>query len=624
MSTSNSAGGSRLSSSSTFGRSSLALNDLIPTALQLASNTVATTASVVFTPLATRAVKGDTMGIITDLAPAIMDQRRLQQYITGKNRQVQEGSNQSPPPAGDGSQKRLSLLNTEMPESEAPLSLLEGFKASYPDYDTFRKSVTKLKKKKTRGALNGVFDGHDGSSDTASIDGESKPLNQLITDRDRVVRENDRLCAQELDTIAEIKEIEKEIERLQAKKESLSSQLLTFEGRKNELSYQVEELNYKISSFVHVERNGTDEKGRLKQSRDPISILYKIMEFINDPAGFIINIRWRLVLLERRGKRYESGVCFRTLEGHEDVIKCIDFDRPGGFLVSSSLDNTVRVWNLNTNKCVGLLDGHKDIVTCIKIHDNRLITGSKDKSIRQWNLSLLSQSDMLAVLPHCHYKSISSSAKSSFDMTDDDTLENIGETVWVATLEGHSGEITCLHHEDQWLVSGSADKTMKQWDLETGQCILTMDLLWAMSSAKLSHAPLAESFVFDLLDEGDFIGALQFWNYALASGTRDGAILRTGQTHRTLLGHSGTINRIVMPPTRYNELLTFVFWNTGPITSLQFDEYHVVSGSMDKSIRIWDLRTGTIFDTLSYENAIAGLQFDSQRIVCACGVNDIK
>jgi len=65
---------------------------------------------------------------------------------------------------------------------------------------------------------------------------------------------------------------------------------------------------------------------------------------------------------------------------------------------------------------------------------------------------------------------------------------------------------------------------MKQWDLETGQCILTMDLLWAMSSAKLSHAPLAESFVFDLLDEGDFIGALQFWNYALASGTRDGAI----------------------------------------------------------------------------------------------------
>jgi len=169
MSTSNSAGGSRLSSSSTFGRSSLALNDLIPTALQLASNTVATTASVVFSPLATRAAKGDTMGIITDLAPAIMDQRRLQQYITGKHRQVQDGSNQSPLPSEDGSQKRLSLLNTEMPESEAPLSLLEGFKASYPEYDSFRKSVTKQKKKKTRGVLNGVFDGHDGSSDTGML-----------------------------------------------------------------------------------------------------------------------------------------------------------------------------------------------------------------------------------------------------------------------------------------------------------------------------------------------------------------------------------------------------------------------------------------------------------------------
>jgi len=42
----------------------------------------------------------------------------------------------------------------------------------------------------------------------------------------------------QLDTIAEIEKIDKEIERLLAKKESLSSQLLTFEVRKSELTYQ--------------------------------------------------------------------------------------------------------------------------------------------------------------------------------------------------------------------------------------------------------------------------------------------------------------------------------------------------------------------------------------------------
>lgn len=43
---------------------------------------------------------------------------------------------------------------------------------------------------------------------------------------------------------------------------------------------------------------------------------------------------------------------------------------------------------------------------------------------------------------------------------------------------------------------------------------------------------------------------------------KDCAIVRTGQSHRTLSGHSG------------------------PITALQFDEVHVVSGSLDKSIKV--------------------------------------
>ena len=39
-------------------------------------------------------------------------------------------------------------------------------------------------------------------------------------------------------------------------------------------------------------------------------------------------------------------------------------------------------------------------------------------------------------------------------------------------------------------------------------------------------------------------------------------LVRTGQAHRTLLGH------------------------TAPVTCLQFDELHIVSGSLDKTIRV--------------------------------------
>lgn len=102
----------------------------------------------------------------------------------------------------------------------------------------------------------------------------------------------------------------------------------------------------------------------------------------------------------------------------------------------------------------------------------------------------------------------------------------------------------------------------------------------------------------------DFVGSLQFWGYALASGSADGCVrmwdMRTGQAHRTLIGH------------------------IAPVTTLQFDEYHLVSGSLDKSIRVWDLRTGSISDTLRFDGPITSLQFDSRKIVAAAGDNGVK
>ena len=77
----------------------------------------------------------------------------------------------------------------------------------------------------------------------------------------------------------------------------------------------------------------------------------------------------------------------------------------------------------------------------------------------------------------------------------------------------------------------------------------------------------------------------------------DDMIVRTGQAHRTLVGH------------------------TMPVTCLQFDEQHLISGSLDKSIRIWDLRTGGIEETIRYDGPITALQFDSRKIVTAAGEN---
>lgn len=119
---------------------------------------------------------------------------------------------------------------------------------------------------------------------------------------------------------------------------------------------------------------------------------------------------------------------------------------------------------------------------------------------------------------------------------------------------------------------------------------MTMDILWAIShppsTMPAGHLPgfsVAGTFAVPMPPYADgswelyqdFIGAVQSWEYALVSGSGDGAVrmwdMRTGQAHRTLLGH------------------------TGPVTCLQFDEIHVVSGNLDKSVRVSDRRVYFFF-----------------------------
>lgn len=69
------------------------------------------------------------------------------------------------------------------------------------------------------------------------------------------------------------------------------------------------------------------------------------------------------------------------------MIVALDFDSPFGTMVTSALDDTVRVWDLNLGRCIGLLEGHHASVRCLQVEDNIVATGSMDASIRLWDLS---------------------------------------------------------------------------------------------------------------------------------------------------------------------------------------------------------------------------------------------
>ncbi|KAK2968703.1 hypothetical protein RJ640_005890 [Escallonia rubra] len=78
-----------------------------------------------------------------------------------------------------------------------------------------------------------------------------------------------------------------------------------------------------------------------------------------------------------------------TLEAHSKGINCVDFiaagDKP--HLITGSDDQTVKVWDYETETCVQTLEGHEHNVTAVCVHPEApiIITGSEDMSIRIWH-----------------------------------------------------------------------------------------------------------------------------------------------------------------------------------------------------------------------------------------------
>ncbi|KAK3061994.1 Mitochondrial fission protein [Coniosporium uncinatum] len=258
---------------------------------------------------------------------------------------------------------------------------------------------------------------------------------------------------------------------------------------------------------------------------------------------------------------------------------------------------------------MGMLEGHLSSVRCLQVEDNLVATGSMDASIRLWDLSKAEYAPMDNRVNKESEDGEEEGDGLAFENSEDSPPPPPATSMQdcpLFSLEAHVAEVTALHFRGDTLVSGSADKTLRQWDLETGRCVQTLDVLWAAAQATATMNPNSQWKQTGRRPdpEADFVGALQCFDAALACGTADGMVrlwdLRSGQVHRSLVGH------------------------TGPVTSLQFDDVHMVTGSLDKSIRIWDLRTGSIYDAFAYDSPITSMMFDARRIIAAAGEDVVK
>jgi len=159
------------------------------------------------------------------------------------------------------------------------------------------------------------------------------------------------------------------------------------------------------------------------------------------------------------------------------------------------------------------------------------------------------------------------------------------------TLKAHDNTITSIHSDTHTITTASLDKTIKRWDRHTHTPIQTL--------APERNNPWAHT------SNCGGVHSMFCQGYALAAGYNDGVIrcfdLRTP-------------SKTTIRELRVND--------TSITTTLKFDDRYLVSGSSDKSLRIWDLRNHQITDTLLFPHHITSIDFNPEKVLVGAGEND--
>lgn len=140
------------------------------------------------------------------------------------------------------------------------------------------------------------------------------------------------------------------------------------------------------------------------------------------------------------------------------------------------------------------------------------------------------------------------------------------------------------------------------------------------------------------------VGALQFYQYAIATGGADGIVRLwdsriVSSSKRPMQTFNSTVDGIQATkvyqqfsssPTSPNGSITnpcirTLAGHTLPITSLHFTDTHLITGSLDRSVRIWDLRNGKIVEGYlgNSANGIMDVQWDNAKVLIAGGESTI-
>ncbi|KAA8649089.1 hypothetical protein EYZ11_000639 [Aspergillus tanneri] len=353
------------------------------------------------------------------------------------------------------------------------------------------------------------------------------------------------------------------------------------------------------------------------------------------------------------------GADVTHLEGHDDIIICIDVDWSGHWLATGAKDNTARLWRLDPKTssytCFAVLTGHAESLGAIGFprlpppintpaHTDPLnhppsflLTGSQDRTIKRWDTGKLGplQSSKHHTPKAIYTRKAHEKDINALDVNPSSTLfasasQDRTVKIWsaedgsvVGVLRGHKRGVwsvrfsprgtPILNNDDRsstsrgLIATGSGDKTIKIWSLSDYSCLLTFE---GHTNSVLKVIWLPPPDLTTKGDEEDEDQAAPVPNQAaqsrplVASAAADGLVKiwspYTGELETTLDNHTDRVWALASPTPSGSraDLLS------SSATQGNSSPFALASGSADSTVTFWtDTTSATYTATVSANSA---------------------
>ena len=174
---------------------------------------------------------------------------------------------------------------------------------------------------------------------------------------------------------------------------------------------------------------------------------------------------------------FDTGECLKTLEDHQNEVTCI-LIIPNDKFISGSYDNTIKIWDLNSYECLNTLTNESVVGSLCLLPNNQIACGCGDGSISIWDLNFLTKlKSFVAHDDFIPYLLVDETVLLSCSGDKKIKIWNSSQSFeLVKELEGHSEAILDLElTSDGKLLSWSWDKTVKLWQIDTGEILKSFE-----------------------------------------------------------------------------------------------------------------------------------------------------